>query len=48
MKNERAPFNVSLGWFHQLKARANLHNVKGSGEAASADTVASQEFPGMF
>ena len=48
MQNERAPFNVSLGWFHRFKARASLHNVKGSREAASADTVASQEFPEML
>ena len=33
------------GWFHQFKARASLHNVKVSGEAAIADKVAAWEFP---
>ncbi|XP_069397046.1 tigger transposable element-derived protein 1-like [Delphinus delphis] len=45
-ESEGASFNASHGWFHRFKARANLHNV--SGEAASADTVAAQEFPEML
>ena len=48
MKNERAPFNVSLGWFHRFKARANLHNVKVNGKAVSADLVAARERPEML
>ena len=36
------------GQFHQFKARANLHDVKASSEAVSADTVATQEFPKML
>ena len=44
-ESEGASFNASHGWFHRFKARANLHDVKVSGEAASADTVAAQEFP---
>ena len=45
-ESEGSSFNASHGWFHQFKARANnLHNVKVSGEAASADTVAAREFP---
>ena len=44
-ESEATSFNVSHGWFHQFKARANLHNVKVSGEAASADMVAAREFP---
>ena len=27
-ESEGAPFNVSCGWFHWFKARANLYNVK--------------------
>ena len=44
-ESEGTSFNASHGWFHQFKARANLHNIKVSGKAASADTVATQEFP---
>ena len=47
-ESEGASFNASHGWFHGFKARANLHNVKVSGEAASADMVAAQEFPEML
>ena len=38
-ESEGAYFNASHGWFHQFKARANFHNVKVSGEAASAETL---------
>ncbi|XP_066450519.1 tigger transposable element-derived protein 1-like [Eleutherodactylus coqui] len=38
-------FTASHGWFNRFKARNNLHNIKVTGEAASADTVAAQEFP---
>ena len=48
VKNQGTSFNVSHGWFHQFKARANLHNVKVSGEPASTDTVAAREFPEML
>ena len=44
-ESERASVNASHGWLHRFKAGANLHNVKVSGEAASADTVAAREFP---
>ena len=44
-ESKGAPFKASHGWFHQFKATAKLHNVKVSGEAASADTVAAWEFP---
>ena len=47
-ESEGASFNASHGWFHRFKARANLHNVKVSGEAVSADTVAAREFPKML
>ena len=47
-ESEGASFNASHGWLHQFKARANLHNVKVSGRAASADMVADQEFPEML
>ena len=44
-ESEGASFNASHGWFHRFQARANLQNLKVSGEAASADTVAAREFP---
>ena len=44
-ESEGASFNASHGWSHRFKARVNLHNIKVSGEAASADTVAAREFP---
>ena len=47
-ESEGAPFNVSCGWFHWFKARANLYNVKVSGEAASTEMVAAREFPKML
>ncbi|XP_044275311.1 tigger transposable element-derived protein 1-like [Varanus komodoensis] len=47
-ESEGASFHASHGWFHRFKARANLHNIKVSGKAASADTVAAQEFPEML
>ena len=47
-ESEGASFNASHGWFHRFKARANIHNIKVSGEAALVDTVAAQEFPEML
>ena len=47
-ESEGASFNVSHGWFHRFKARGNLHNVKVSGKAASAESVAAREFPEML
>ncbi|XP_069396411.1 tigger transposable element-derived protein 1-like [Delphinus delphis] len=47
-ESEGTSFNASHGWFHRFKARANLHNVKVSGEPASTDTVAAREFPEML
>ena len=44
-ESEGASFNASHGWFHRFKVRANLHNVKVSGETASENTVAAWEFP---
>ena len=43
-------FNDSYGLFHWFKARANLHDVKVSGEAVSvnADTVTAWEVPEML
>ncbi|XP_068226552.1 tigger transposable element-derived protein 1-like [Palaemon carinicauda] len=38
-------FVASHGWFNRLKNRANLHNVGITGEAASADKKAAEEFP---
>nr|XP_006138987.1 tigger transposable element-derived protein 1-like [Pelodiscus sinensis] len=42
------PFVASRGWFNRFKARANLHNIKVSGEAASADEKAASAFLETF
>lgn len=38
------PFNASKGWFERFKTRYELHNLKFSGESASADHEAAQQF----
>ncbi|XP_063588835.1 tigger transposable element-derived protein 1-like [Penaeus indicus] len=45
---EDVTFTASHGWFNRFRARNNLHNVKVSGEAASADIRAAEEFPGKL
>ncbi|KAK3875186.1 hypothetical protein Pcinc_019926 [Petrolisthes cinctipes] len=41
-------FNASRGWFNRFKKRANLHNIKVTGEAASADLVAANAYPAQL
>lgn len=43
--DEDVTFNASHGWLSRFKVRNNLHNVKVTGEAASADIKAAKEFP---
>lgn len=43
--NANESFTASRGWFARFKARSKLHNIKLSGEAASADTEAAGAFP---
>lgn len=38
-------FQASKGWFERFKQRQNLHNIKFTGQAASADTVAASLYP---
>lgn len=42
--DEPQTFTASHGWFSRFKERANLHNVKVVGEAASADEEAVRTF----
>lgn len=43
-ENVLIPFAASDGWFFRFKNRNALHTIKMTGEAASADTVAAEEF----
>lgn len=43
--DESESFMASRGWFDRFKKRSNLHSIKITGEAASADHQAALEFP---
>ena len=43
-EDEPRPFQASNGWFAKFKLRHGFHNVKFSGEAASADETAAKDF----
>ena len=47
-ESEATSFNASHGLFHRFKARANLHSINVSGEAADANISAAREFPEML
>ncbi|XP_045107142.1 tigger transposable element-derived protein 1-like [Portunus trituberculatus] len=48
--NDRAntSFQASSGWFAKFKLRHGFHNIKMTGEAASADTESAKKFPEML
>lgn len=41
-------FTASKGWFERFKKRYSLHNIKTTGEAASADIDAARKYPEEF
>ena len=47
-ESEGEVFAASRGWFHRFSSRANLHNIRVQGEAASADYAAASDFPGAL
>jgi hypothetical protein len=47
-KGDTTIFSASRGWFEKFKARTGMHNVKLTGEAASADKDAAAKFPACF
>jgi len=46
--NYNVEFTASSGWFKQYKNHYTLHKVKVSGESASADVKAAEEFLGTL
>ncbi|KAK1327395.1 hypothetical protein QTO34_014186 [Cnephaeus nilssonii] len=46
--SESEEFVASKGWFMRFKARANFHNLKLPGEAASDDAKAAGDFPSVL
>lgn len=46
--NSKNNFLASKGWFENFKKRFSLHNLKTTGEAASADHAAAEAYPAEF
>ena len=47
-ESEGTSFNATYSLFHRFKAKANLHSINVSGEAANANIPAAREFPEML
>jgi hypothetical protein len=45
---DETSFSASYGWFDRIKRRVNLHNLKHSDEAASADNDAASTYPAQL
>jgi hypothetical protein len=45
---DETSFSRSHGWFDRFKRRANLNNLKLTGEAASADNDATSTYPAQL
>ena len=41
-------FTANRGWFEKFKHRSNIHSIRITGEAASSNMQAAQEFPDML
>ena len=47
-EDEKTPFKASSGWFANFRRRHGFHNIKMTGEAASADHEAARKFPELL
>lgn len=48
LDDDKKPFSASSGWFANFRKRYGYHNIKMTGEAASADKKAASEYPAIL